>query len=99
MAAWGPDRRRVALAEFASRALRRVNNYPNAYFVPEDPFSLIAWDHASVNIDHGFLEGAVEEIQGHLHTSLPFTEWLAFISQPYGFVIDTLLRAPVKPGA
>jgi hypothetical protein len=99
MAAWGADGRRVALAEFASRALQRVNDYPNAYFIPEDPFSLIAWDHASVNMDHGFFEGAIDKIQEHLHVSLPLTEWYEFLSQPYGSVIDALLRAPMAPGA
>jgi len=99
MASWGSDPRRLALAVFASREFRRVNGYPNPFFIPEDPFRLIAWDHASVNVDHGFLDGAIEIIQSHSGTSLSDAEWAALIPQPYGTVIDALLSAPIARGA
>jgi hypothetical protein len=99
LTAWGTDPRRVSLASFASHELQRVNHYPHPYFIPTDPFGLIAWDFTAGNVDHGFLDGAIERIQEHLHTSLPVSEWQAFLSLPYGSVIDALLQAPLTPGA
>src|SRR4051794_6945507 len=48
---WGESKPRTEMAQFLAKELAQAADWPNANFVPEDPFILVAWDHDSCAID------------------------------------------------
>ena len=90
---WGKSQPRIELAQFLAKQLGEAADWPNAIFLPEDPFILVAWDHDSCAIDDLAVLSALETVSEHAGLPRKSINWSRFESNSVGEVVDHLLRA------
>jgi hypothetical protein len=81
------------MAQFLARELGRAADWPNAIFLPQDPFILVAWDHDSCGIDDLAVLSALEAVCQRAGIPRRSIDWTRFASSPVGAVVDHMLRA------
>ncbi len=96
---WGNSGARLELARSLARALRDAADWPNAIFLPADPFVLAAWDHDSCAIDDLAVLAALDHLADHFGLPYGSVNWSRFESSSVGEVVDELLRLGTKHGA
>jgi hypothetical protein len=85
---WGPDRDRQRLAAALSRIITNTIPWPNAHFIPEDPFGLVTFALPNGRDDFELTEilMATESLLGW-----DLDEWaLGLLDMTFGEVVDTL---------
>jgi hypothetical protein len=85
---WGPDKDRQRLAAAMSRIIANAIPWPNAHFIPEDPFSLAVFALPNGRDDFELTEilMATESLLGW-----DLDEWaLGLLDMTFGEVVDTL---------
>jgi hypothetical protein len=96
---WGGSGPRLDLARSLARALGDAADWPNAIFLPVDPFVLAAWDHDSCAIDDLAVLSALDDQAAHFGLLKGSVNWSQFESSSFGEVVDQLLRQGTKLGA
>jgi hypothetical protein len=96
---WGTSESRVSLARFASVALGEAALWPNPIFVPEDPFTLVLFNHRATAIDGLEVESALRSIEGHVGHRLRRKVWEQLFLGSFGAAIDRLLAGGHRGGA
>jgi hypothetical protein len=90
--AWGDDPKRLVIAKFVAGKFAEAAEWPNAIFIPADPFELIAWDHNSYAIDDLSLLDALLEIEKHLAIHLTDEQWRFVFKKSFGEAVDFLVE-------
>jgi len=90
---WGPDPRRQELAIAISEIIKEEIQWPNANFVPDDPFSLVLfniyWDGSAIDgCEIECIAMKMEELTGN---PIDVCLWSAMYDATFGETIDTLL--------
>lgn len=96
---WGPLKARVSLAQFASAALGKAAGWPNPIFVPDDPFTLVAFNYRATSIDGLEVIDALRLIERYVGHALARNEWEQLSAGSFGAVIDRLLEGGRRDGA
>lgn len=96
---WGPDPKRRALAKEVSQIVYEEIDWPNAHFIPEDPFRLVMfnvyWD--GCNMDGSEIDCIAFRIA--FLTGVDYYDnsiWGAFWGMSFGQVIDVLAQDPAN---
>ena len=74
------------------RPTRDAADWPNAYFLPDDPFVLAAWDHAACAVDDLRMAAALMKIERQLGLRNDQVNWDDFGSATIGEVVDQLIQ-------
>ena len=90
--AWGDACDRIRLARQVSGIIHKWLYWPNDFFIPEDPFEILVWDHTAYYSDGFVLSGIVKEFEEFIGETYTDTFWEAALSLRYGEVIDHLLN-------
>ena len=85
-ALWGANAAKIELARFVCRVAAEEMGWPNDYFIPDDPASIVFWAHED-GLDVTF---AVMEIEHHLDIKLENAEVEAWFDQTLGEVVEFL---------
>jgi hypothetical protein len=91
-AQWGEYEPRLELAQSLACALGDAADWPNAIFLPADPFVLAAWDHDSCAIDDLAVVAALDDVARRVGLPKGSVHWGRFESSSVGEVVDQLLR-------
>ena len=95
--AWGPDAKRRALAKEISVIIQDEIGWPNAHFIPEDPFSLVIFN---IYWDGSYMDGMEIECIAFRMAQLTGADhfddqvWTALWERTLGEVVDALLEDP-----
>jgi len=89
---WGDDLKRLAVAKFVTKKLAEAASWPNAIFIPADPFELVAWDHNSCVVDDLSLTSALLEVERQFAIHLTDEQWGLFFTKSFGEVVDFLVE-------
>jgi hypothetical protein len=89
---WGPDPKRRELAVAISEIVRDEIQWPNANFVPDDPFSLVLfnvyWDGCTCDgMEIETIAMRMEDLIGH---EIDDDHWNALYGMTFGEAVDTL---------
>lgn len=92
LVAWGSDCRRQQLAMSCSKILKSEFGWPNAHFLPTDPFEIICWDKSAYFIDELRIPAALSRIEALAQIPQQSQEWWTrAMSATLGEVIDQIL--------
>jgi hypothetical protein len=97
---WGPEPKHRALAKEISQVIHEEIDWPNAHFIPEDPFSLVMFN---VYCDGCNMDGCEIECIAFCIAFLTGVDyydqkvWAAFWEMKFGEVIDALVQDPAAP--
>lgn len=93
---WGRDCERVRLAREISSVLKRQFGWPTECFIPDDPFEILMFERAFVDMPAAY---AVLDIED-LCPDVAFTEshWRWFLTVTFGEVVDHLLGKRSRSG-
>lgn len=84
---WGARR---ADAEKFSRVLARELAWPNALFIPEDPFDILCWDAGAYAVDDLRVDAVLMDLEKAAGRVLPDDEAESPLKKRFGEVVDIL---------
>ena len=83
---WGANAAKITLARYVCKVAAEAMDWPNDYFIPDDPAGVVFWAH-----DDGLdVEIAVMEIEEHLGIKLENAEVEVWFNQTLGEVVEFL---------
>lgn len=90
---WSPDAESRSLGADCARVIAKDMNWPNDYFIPEDPFAILCWDKTACAVDTLLVSGLLLQFEKMAGISKQTNRWWEECgTKTFGEVIQALLE-------